>query len=211
VTLSTGRGLIEGSVTSASTVNVTNSDGPVNMNVTILRSEYDETFNRWNSVNISALGYVTFCFVRRQPAYTCARRSINSSIAFETAWVNTSRHSVGLPLQVVAHTLAHPIDLSLTSVPLDPTIRVDAFSDTGDVSVQMPLEFEGDVSLYGGRDVTLRALRGPDPSGQERERIVTCYPTGVNGCEGSTSWLGHVPHDMGSVRVNTQSTALLSL
>jgi hypothetical protein len=148
----------------------------------------------------------------RQPfAHTCARRSVNSSITFEAAWRNTSRHSVGLPLQVIAHTLAYPIDLALTSDPLDPAIQVTASSDTGDVSIQMPLEFEGDIPLEGGRNDTLRAAKGLHPSGQQRERVVTCYPTGENACEGSAFWRGHVPHNVGSVRVYTEGAARLSL
>jgi hypothetical protein len=75
----------------------------------------------------------------------------------------------------------------------------------------MPLEFEGGIFSEGGRNNTLRAAKGPDPSGQQRERIVTCYPTGENACEGSMFWRGHVPHDMGSVRVYTEGAARLSL
>jgi hypothetical protein len=120
------------------------------------------------------------------------------------------RHLEGLPLHVFAQTSTHPIDLALSSAPLDSTMRVVTASTTGNISIEMPLEFEGDFWIVGKRHVALHIVDGPDPSGQQRERLITGYPTGKS-AEGSVFWRDHGPHDMGSVRMHTNGTAGLSL
>jgi hypothetical protein len=114
-------------------------------------------------------------------------------------------------LKVIARTSTHPIDIAVASAPLDPTLRVDAVSDTGDVSVIMPLEFEGDFSVAGRRDVQVHAASGPDPSGRNRQRMEWHYSPIPDSVEGSTFWADHSPHEMGYVHIHTKGRARLAL
>ena len=130
-------------------------------------------------------------------------RAINATVGLDSGTSNGSDSA----FSVAAHSYNAPLDVRVTSIPVDSRLDLYATNNGAPAHVALHPAFEGAFDLVSLRGGVPRVHLPPDvedPAGRGRKRVVQMKPVGRNAVRGSVAW-GEEFLGKGNVSIKAES------